>query len=210
VNESTDAAPPRRPGLWAVFALILAVLLIVGGLLWYAMPSDEAPAPAQAAAPEPSPASLATTIGEEGTLQIDVMSLERVSPGTLELRLAVTHIGSEATALDIAQRFSADGPDRGTLSEVYLADLAHQRKLFILRDAEGMPIGSRDERPLAPGERREVWAHFPAPTGSEDAVVVHVPHAEPMPNVPITNGDAVGATGEDDTDTDAGAGQPDG
>ena len=208
MNEPTAATETRRPAVWAALALAFALLAIVGGVLWYATPVDEAPASTPAAVPDPPADVLATTMGEEGTLRIDVVSLERLTPGTLELRLAVTHVGSEATALDIAQRFSADGPDRGTLSEVYLADLAHQRKLFILRDAEGVPIGSRDERPLGPGERREVWAHFPAPSGSDDAVVVHVPHAEPMPNVPIANGDAAGeavdgeeAAGGDETES---------
>ena len=185
MNESTSDAGARRPGLRAAFALTFVLLAVVGGLLWYGARSEGDATEPVAAAPAPLPDALAETTGEEGTLRIEVVALERRSPGTLELRMAVTHIGSEPTALDIAQRFSADGPDRGTLSEIYLADLGHQQKLFILRDAEGDPIGSRDERPLAPGERRDVWAHFPAPSAGEDAVVVHVPHAEPMPNVPI-------------------------
>ena len=84
-----------------------------------------------------------------------VVSLDRVAPDTVELRLAVTHTGqSGSPALDIAQRFSADRPDRGTLAEVYLADLSHEHKFFVLRDGANAPLGSRDLTPLAAGERR--------------------------------------------------------
>jgi hypothetical protein len=132
------------------------------------------------------PPVLAETAGEEGHLTIGVVSLDRVAPDTLELRLAVTNTGAAGSpALDIAQRFSADGPDRGTLAEVYLADLSHGRKLFVLRDGTNAPLGSRDLAPLAPGERRVLWARYPAPRDGDVEVVVHVPHAEPMPNVPV-------------------------
>jgi len=181
---ATPPAGPRRPRA-ALFAAVLLVVVIVAALVvwWAAHPaSDVVPV---AEAPAPLPPALAETMGEEGSLRIEVVSLDRLSPGTLELRLAVTHVGNGPTALDIAQRFSADDPDRGTLAEVYLADLGHQRKLFILRDAEGVPVGSRDDRPLGPGERREMWARYPAPADGDEALVVHVPHAEPMPNVPI-------------------------
>lgn len=165
----------------------LAGVLLVGSVLWWAFTpaSTEAPPSAAPVAEEAPVIALAETQGEEGTLKIEVVSLDRLATGMVELRLAVTHVGDEGTSLDIAQRFSADHPDRGTLAEVYLADLGHQRKLFILRDAGGAPIGSRDEQPLAPRERRVLWARYPAPAADEDAVVVHVPHAEPMPNVPL-------------------------
>lgn len=184
MTDTTGAAGPRLRGRWLAFALTLVMLAIVLALIWGGTTTpDEPQAPVADAAARP--ATLAETMGEEGTLRIEIVALNRLSPGTLELRMIVTNVSQGATALDIAQRFSADGPDRGTIAEVYLADLGHQRKLFILRDAEGVPIGSRDERPLAPGEGREVWAHYPSPGEAEEAVVVHVPHAEPMPNVPV-------------------------
>ena len=110
------------------------------------------------------PPVLAETPGEEGHLTIGVVSLDRVAPDTVELRLAVTHTGRAGSpALDIAQRFSADRPDRGTLAEVYLADLSHEHKFFILRDGTNAPLGSRDLTPLAAGERRVLWARYPGP-----------------------------------------------
>ncbi len=125
-------------------------------------------------------------MGQEGHLGIAVVSLDRVAADTIELRLAVTNTSpDDAPALDIAQRFSADAPDRGTLAEVYLADLTHERKFFVLRDARNAPLGSRDEAPLAAGERRVLWARYPAPPGDDAELVVHVPHADPMPNVPV-------------------------
>lgn len=178
--------------VWAIVAILIAVAVPA---VWRSIVgSNPVAVTAPAAAPvESHPAALAETAGEEGTLKIEVISLDRLSPSTVELRLAVTHIGADETPLDIAQRFSADGPDRGTLSEVYLADLGHQRKLFILRELDGAPLGSRDERPLAPRERRVLWARYPAPAADDTALVVHVPHAEPMPNVPIGLVEAKGA-----------------
>ena len=137
-------------------------------------------------AAETAPPPLAETVGEEGHLSIAIVSLDRVAADTVELRLAVTNTSpAGAPALDISQRFSADGPDRGTLAEVYLADLTHERKLFVLRDAQNAPLGSRDATPLAAGERRVLWARYPAPRDRDMEVVGHVPHADPMPNVPV-------------------------
>ena len=180
---ATDTGQRRA----VVMAIAGLVVLLAFGLTWRVSTSRDAPAAtsAEPPGPAPAPAALATTTGEEGTLEIAVVALDRIGTGMVELRLAVTHVGRTPTPLDVAQRFSADGPDRGTLAEVYLADLGHQRKLFILRDANGAPIGSHDEQPLAPNERRVLWARFPAPGAGDEALVVHVPHAEPMPNVPV-------------------------
>lgn len=196
-SETAPAAPTNGRRWLLGGAGLVVVLGLLGVGLWRGMAG---PGPASTSAPAPvpveaAPSALAETAGEEGTLKIEVVSLDRVGGSMLELRVAVSHVGAAATPLDIAQRFSADGPDRGTLAEVYLADLGHQRKLFILRDGDGTPIGSRDEQPLAPGERRVLWARFPAPAEAEDAVVVHVPHADPMPNVPIGN---AGTTSQED------------
>lgn len=184
VPETSPQPSPSRSRV----ALALAVVVIVAGAGWR-LTRPAAPAPgvveSPAAAAEAPAEVLAETIGEEGHLAIAVVSLDRVAADTLELRVAVTNTSPAGSpALDIAQRFSADGPDQGTLAEVYLADLSHERKLFVLRDDQNAPLGSRDTTPLGAGERRVLWARYPAPK-NESEVVVHVPHADPMPNVPI-------------------------
>ena len=181
---------PARPR-WVVPGVIVAALLV----LVLAVTRLRGPAPttgpsaglsSSAVEAEATPAALAETVGEEGHLAIAVVSLDRVGPDMVELRLAVSNTSpAGAPALDVSQRFSADGPDRGTLAEVYLADLSHQHKFFILRDGDNAPIGSRDVAPLAAGERRVFWARYPAPDDDDREVVVHVPHADPMPNVPV-------------------------
>lgn len=191
MTEPTAPVPPARPTLliarWPWLAagllLVLAGGWFVGGRRVEAPTAPVAPTiPAEASLPP----VLAETMGEEGHLAIAVISLDRVASDTVELRLAVTNTAPAGSpGLDIAQRFSADGPDRGTLAEVYLADLAHERKFFVLRDGQNEPLGSRDATPLAAGERRVLWARYPAPRDEGAEVVVHVPHAEPMPNVPV-------------------------
>lgn len=176
----------NRP--WLVAAAVALIVLVGFGLFRASRRGTSAPAaPTPAAgAPAAPPPALAETTGEEGHLTIGVVSLDRVAADTLELRLAVTNTNQAGSPpLDIAQRFSADGPDRGTLAEVYLADLSHEHKFFVLRDSANAPIGSRDIAPLAAGERRVLWARYPAPGDRDTEVVVHVPHAEPLPNVPV-------------------------
>lgn len=193
-SDSPAPEPPSRPDSstprprWLLPATGLAfVLLALWALVALRRPAETpAPVPSPASPAEAAPASLAETVGEEGHLAIAVLSLDRVAADTVELRLAVTNTAPAGTpALDVAQRFSADGPDRGTLAEVYLADLTHERKFFVLRDGQNAPLGSRDDAPLAAGERRVLWARYPAPRDEDTEVVVHVPHAEPMPNVPV-------------------------
>jgi hypothetical protein len=179
------AVSPRSRGLYAAAAFLLLLLAIWGISAVRGRAPSPAPPPAAEAVAGPPPV-LAETTGEEGHLTIGVVSLDRVAPDTLELRLAITNTNKPGTpALDIAQRFSADGPDRGTLAEVFLADLSHERKFFVLRDRVNAPLGSRDVSPLAAGERRILWARYPAPGDGDVEVVVHVPHAEPLPNVPV-------------------------
>ena len=178
---------PARPR-WLLPAAAAAALLValLGIAALRRPPVPASPAASEAPATPAPPPTLAETAGEEGHLAIGVVSLDRVAADTLELRLSVTNTAAAgAPALDISQRFSADGPDRGTLAEVYLADLSHEHKFFVLRDGQNAPLGSRDTTPLAAGERRVLWARYPAPGEADREVVVHVPHADPMPNVPV-------------------------
>jgi len=187
VTEPGTGQRARHPLLWLAAGLGV-VLVAIAILVAVRRAATVAPslAGASAPAPTPTPVALAETTGEEGTLAIAVVSLDRVSGDILELRLAVANTAAAGSPpLDLSQRFSADGPDSGTIAEVYLADLAHQQKFFVLRDAANAPLASREVAPLRAGERRVLWARYPAPPDQDAEVVVHVPHAEPMPNVPV-------------------------
>lgn len=187
--EPARSLPRASRASWILPAAGMALVICVLVAVLFLRPAGPAGAPAPespATTPAAVPPVLAETVGEEGHLSIAVVSLDRVAADMLELRLAVTNTAPAGSpALDISQRFSADGPDRGTLAEVFLADLAHEHKFFVLRDGQNAPLGSRDVTPLASGERRVLWARYPAPRDEDTEVVVHVPHAEPMPNVPV-------------------------
>lgn len=185
-NQAPPSSPARRRWLLPAAAAAALLVALLGLAALRRPPVPVPPTASEAVATPAPPPALAETAGEEGHLAIGVVSLDRVAADTLELRLSVTNTaGAGAPALDISQRFSADGPDRGTLAEVYLADLSHEHKFFVLRDSQNAPLGSRDMTPLAAGERRVLWARYPAPGEDDREVVVHIPHADPMPNVPV-------------------------
>ena len=105
----------------------------------------------------------------------------------LVLGLAVARLRSPAAAPPVAtggDTAASESVTPAVLAET-TGDLSHQHKFFILRDGQNAPIGSRDAAPLAAGERRVFWARYPAPDQDDQEVVVHVPHADPMPNVPV-------------------------
>jgi hypothetical protein len=114
-------------------------------------------------APQPvSPAALAHAETAEPPLRVEVTGISRISPDVIEIRLAVTNLAAE-TSLDLGDRFAEGPDDRGSLSAAYLTTEQGTARYFVLRDSEGLPVGSRDLETLAAGERRDAWIRFTAP-----------------------------------------------
>jgi hypothetical protein len=136
--------------------------------------------------PEPALAEAQTASGE---LLVQALDLTRTTGGTLEVRLAFSNIsGSDRIAFE--ETFAGAAEDAGTIAGVYLLDRVTRKKYFVIRDADGRPQCSTGLEPLGPGERRVLWARFPAPPEDVDRVSIYVPEVEPFEDVPLTAGAA--------------------
>lgn len=71
------------------------------------------------------------------------------------------------------------------LTDLCLVTADGGRRLFALRDDQGKPVGAGDFAPLAPNERRVLWAVFPAPPVADTQVTLLVGSVT-LRNVPIS------------------------
>jgi len=113
-----------------------------------------------------------------------ILELIRIDDGILQLRFAILNHGPEGTVTSLEALGSAPG-DEGTVADVHLVDPEGTKKYFVLRDAEGRALCSRDLEPLASGGRVELWARFPAPADDVASIDVYVPRAPAFVGVPI-------------------------
>jgi hypothetical protein len=116
-------------------------------------------------------------------LVVAVVDPVRVSADVIEVRLVFANDGT--TPVEVGSRFAADEDESGTLSGIYLTDLAGSTRQFPLRDSDGRPLCSDQWPALGPGERREGWVRFLVPPARWPAVRVHVPHLPPLDAVPV-------------------------
>lgn len=114
-----------------------------------------------------------------------LLGLTRTGEGILELRFAIANRGPDGTVTDLGAALGTGPGDEGTVADVYLVDPVKQKKYFVLRDAEGRALCSRDVEPLASGGRAEFWARFPAPADDTSSVDVYVPRAPAFVGVPV-------------------------
>lgn len=94
--------------------------------------------------------------------------------------------GSAATGGHAAARPAAGGARHPLgLTDLCLVTADGGRRLFALRDDQGKPVGAGDFAPLAPNERRVLWAVFPAPPVADTQVTLLVGSVT-LRNVPIS------------------------
>lgn len=146
---------------WAIAVALLCVAC--GGT-----PRVPADAPAPAADPT-------------DPLRVELVEVVRVSRDVVEVRLAFTNQGTRP--LDVGPRFAQREADAAAVSGLILVETAARKKLFVLRDAGDRPLCSTGLTPLAPGDRRTVWARFPAPGSA--TVAVELPGLPPLAPVAV-------------------------
>lgn len=154
--------------------LILGMALVALGAC-----GQPAGGPAEQAVPasqvDTSPAGVAAGLGAELT------EVVRVSREIVEARLVLLNPGTQP--LDVGTRFALREEDGPSISGLVLLEETVQKKSFVLRDGRDQPLCSSGLTPLEPGERRAVWARFPAPGGS--TVIAQLPGLPPFPAVEV-------------------------
>lgn len=153
--------------------LILGMAIVALGAC--GQPAGGPAEPAVPASPvDTSPAGVAA-------LGAELTEVVRVSREIVEARLVLLNTGTRP--LDLGTRFALREEDGPSISGLVLLEETVQKKSFVLRDARDQPLCSSGLTPLEPGERRAVWARFPAPGGS--TVIAQLPGLPPFPAVEV-------------------------
>ena len=151
-------------------------------------PSPAPPAAAPAAAPA-APTSttaggaIAVADGEQSGVRAEVTELRRSSGGTVNLKFTVVNDSSESVSF--GYNFVEKDKGYGDISGVHLIDQEGKKKYFVARDSEGNCVCSRDQKDLPAGEKRNLWAKFPAPPAEVKKISVVIPRFSPMDDVPV-------------------------
>ena len=127
----------------------------------------------------------AVSLSSHPTVRVELQSVRRSAGGTVTLKFALINGGE--TAVNIAQEsLFGNGYDWRVSKGVFLADPGSRTRFDVVMDGADEPMCSRgttDTRNLNPGERRELWARFPAPPGP--TVSVHLTSVPPFDGVPV-------------------------
>lgn len=126
--------------------------------------------------------ALAQAKAEWPELTIEVLEVRPVG-GTLLVRFRF--VNTSAQPFEFGDRFAAQPGDRDSLADVALLDPSGRRKSFVLRDRANQPQCSAGQSPLEPGEKRLLFARFPAPLAGTSRITIQVPHVPEMREVPV-------------------------
>lgn len=122
--------------------------------------------------------------GQNPDVRVEIRDLKRGDGGVVTLRLRLINGSSESFDASCAMRDPNYNDSCGTFSGVYLLDAANQKKYLIVRDANNVCVCSTIDD-VAPGQRMNIWATFPAPPEDVTDVTVVVTLFEPIEDVPI-------------------------
>lgn len=143
-------------------------------------------ATATSTTPPAAPAAagpIATAEGEQSGVRAEVTELDRTSGGTVNLKF--TMINDSDDTLSFGYDFGEKN-EYGDISGIHLIDQAGKKKYFVARDAEGACVCSRGLKDMQKGERRNLWAKFPAPPAEVKTISVVIPKFSPLDDVPIS------------------------
>lgn len=148
-------------------------------------PADAPPAAASAPAPAPGGGSpLAVAEGETAGVRAEVTELRRSSGGTVNLKFTLVNDSTEQVGFGYA--FVEKDKGYGDIGGVHLIDQTAKKKYFVARDSEGNCVCSRDQKDLPPGQKRNLWAKFPAPPPGVKTISIVIPRFSPLDDVPVS------------------------
>jgi len=152
-----------------------------------APPPVAQPTPTTASA-TPTAGAVASTDGETPGTHIDVTELKRTSGGTVNLKFVVANNGSGQ--LHMNGNFLGDGAVSNDsyrdVSGIHLLDPTNKKKYFVVTDAEKHCVCSKNIEDVAPGQKVNLWAKFPAPPPEVTKVTIEIPHFQPIDDAPIS------------------------
>jgi hypothetical protein len=101
------------------------------------------------------------------------------------LQLAFVNTSPSSISPGVAD-FSDLSQTGGDVGGIYLVDPVNKKKYFVVRDSEKHCICSGYLPRMAPGERANSWARFPAPPADVQKISVMIPTFLPMDDVAIS------------------------
>jgi len=149
-----------------------AIILPLVGILFTA-------ASALAAAP------VATTDGEASGVSLQILEF-KVSDGTVMMKFTITNGAAGSFGVYTLKDQNVAKNDGNAVSGIYLVDVPNKKKYFVVVDADGHCICSRDAADIPSKASANLWAKFPAPPDSVKKLGVVVPHFVPMDDVSLT------------------------
>lgn len=160
--------------------VLLVSLLPAGALLWRERVSRGAAAsPAPAQVTPPAAGALRSLDLDNPPIRVEILAFTRPARDVVEIRMALTNRDA-AAAVALGDRFAETPAERGTLSGSHLTTAEGTARMFVLRDAAGIPQCSKPIDQLGPGARREVWVRFASPGPPGGAVTLTLKSAPPL------------------------------
>lgn len=126
----------------------------------------------------PAVATGTLTDGDQ-RLQVEIISLRRTSERMARLDLRVT---AQTDTNSILTSYFGNVENADGMS---LIDGDAGKKYMVVRDSEGACLCTSGRSSLTEGEPVTVYAYFPAPPTSTEAVDVEIPNMVPFDDVPI-------------------------
>lgn len=122
-------------------------------------------------------------------LRLDVTSVRRLDGDLLEVRFAITNIGTDAAYQPWSTLNELGGPSQGAydVSAAVVLDAPGDKRYLTLHDSAGACLCTvfPDHTGAAPGESLDAYAKFPAPPASTTTVEFSLPGFTPVGDLEI-------------------------
>jgi hypothetical protein len=185
--QKDEALPPHQGSQSSSTVVSESGTITPVGTETVASPGTQATTPVPVGTPAASSGRvIASTEGEQPGVIANVTELKRGSGGTLMVRFSVVNNGSQDFDFGYALGEPGAGQDYQTVAGVHLIDPVNKKKYFVVRDADGKCVCSRDLRAVKPGESRNLWAKIPAPPPEVQSATLIIPKFIPIDDAPIS------------------------